>query len=93
MTASKKVSSAFGEALQVNGWAFPRRKKTLSVLPHTVHNVRFYWLFRSVVKMNTEWLAVSKLSENDLVGGSPSLQCPSAADHLTGANQSKVSKI
>ena len=67
-------------------------KKTLSVLSHTVRNVRFYWLFRSEVKMNTEWLAVSKLSENDLVGGSPSLQCPSA-DHLTRANQSKVSKI
>lgn len=68
MTASKKVSYAFAEALHVIGLAFPRRKnKTQSVLPHTVHNVRFYSLLCSVVKMNTEWLAVSKLSENQIV--------------------------
>ena len=34
VTASKKVSSAFGEALHVNGRAFPRRKKN-AVSPAT----------------------------------------------------------
>ena len=85
VTASKKGFLRFCWSIARDWVGILRRKKTLSVLPHTVHNVRCYSLFRSVVKMNMYWLAVSKLIKNEIAAG--------WQDHLTGANQKKVSKI